>query len=199
MAYYGWSQAGPVVIVARDSEEFSDTIFALWSQQWPSLRQQFAFCTGSLSARNLPDRPFDIQCAPQSSAKDVAREVGSENQGEGIFLTRSEKFISPVLTTAIEDAALPYGGSFRQFLWSVTDARSKRSDFLSYVNLFEGFAGQGDVSALINLIAEIFPEPTAGVALKARLIANLERRACSEPFARHWLQRTSIRVSIRVC
>src|SRR6266481_1853609 len=49
-AYYGYSSRfRPVVLVARDSDEFTDAIFALWSQQWPALRQNFAFCTGSLS------------------------------------------------------------------------------------------------------------------------------------------------------
>jgi len=59
-AYYGSSSRfRPVVLVARDSDEFADAIFALWSQQWPALRQNFAFCTGSLSGRTIAGRAFE--------------------------------------------------------------------------------------------------------------------------------------------
>jgi hypothetical protein len=171
-AYYGVSRVSPVVLVARDSDEFADAIFALWSQQWPSLRQQFAFCTGSLSARNLPDRAFDIQCSPPALARDVAREISPDNLAEPILVSNCENFFSEDLMSAISDALIPDGGPFRQFLWTVADANSRLADFASYVKVFDAFSAKADALALVELIAQIFPEPTAGTCLKAQLLGS---------------------------
>lgn len=171
-AYYGRPRFGPVILAARDSGEFADAIFALWSQQWPSLRQQFAFCTGSLSARNLPDRAFDVQCTPSTVIREVAREIVSDSLAEPVLILDKEDVVPEELMTAVNDAEIAEGGPFRKFLWSVADLNSKRSDLASYVKLFDAFNGRVDAPALIELIAETFPQPSAGAALKARLVAS---------------------------
>jgi hypothetical protein len=173
-AYYQSPRFRPVVLVAQDSDEFTDAIFALWSQQWPTLREQFAFCTGSLSARTLPDRPFDIQCSPPAFAKDVAREATSDALAEPMLVPNHGDFFSEDLMSAINDALIPDGGPFRDFLWTVADANSSRADFASYVKVFDAFNRQTDPLALVELIAQIFPEPTTGTALKAQLLGNLQ-------------------------
>ena len=45
-SYYGMGDR-PLIVAAKTSREFERVIFALWSQQWPSLRLAFTFCTGS--------------------------------------------------------------------------------------------------------------------------------------------------------
>jgi hypothetical protein len=173
-AYYGLSRYSPIVLAARDSDEFTDAILALWSQQWPSLRQRFAFCTGSLSARTLPDRAFDIQCAPPALAKDVAREVAPDTLPAPVVVSDRESFFSEDLLSAVDDALIPDGGPFRHFLWTVADMTSTRADFVSYVKLFDAFNGHTDALTLVELIAEIFPEPTAGTSLKAQLLESCQ-------------------------
>jgi len=81
--YYG-KENSPVVLAARDSREFEDLIFAIWSQQWPSLRMSFTFCTGSLSARNLGKRPFDVQCVPIPMAREVLLEIADAGGAEPV-------------------------------------------------------------------------------------------------------------------
>ena len=188
-AYYGLSRYSPIVLAARDSDEFTDAILALWSQQWPSLRRQFAFCTGSLSARSLPDRAFDIQCVPLTLAKDVAREVAPDNPAEAVVVVSGrENIISEDLSSAIDDALIPDGGPFRHFLWTVADTTSNRADFASYVKLFDAFNAQTDALTLVELIADIFPQPSAGNSLKAQLFESRETGSLSHD-ARHSILR----------
>jgi hypothetical protein len=54
-----------LLIPAHAAKDFEREVFAVCSQQWPSLRASFTFCTGSLSSRNFGDQPFDVQCVPQ--------------------------------------------------------------------------------------------------------------------------------------
>jgi hypothetical protein len=178
-AYYQRSPSSPIVVVARSSDEFADTIFALWSQQWPSLRQQFAFCTGSLSARNLPDRPFDIQCSPPTLAKDVAREAATDVITEPTVSSDQDDSVSNELRTAVEDAAMPDGGAFRRYLWTVTDANSRRTDFVSYARIFDALDTKTEAARIVELIAQAFPEPTAGSGLKMRLMGSRHTKPLS--------------------
>lgn len=171
-AYYEQSPSNPVVIASRTSDEFADAIFALWSQQWPGLRQQFAFCTGSFAARSLPDRPFDIQCSPPTLARDVAREVAADGIAEPVVLTDRDGLFSEVLRAAVEDAAIPDGGAFRRYLWAVTDPTSRRTDFVAYVRIFDALETKAEATTIVELIAEAFPEGSAGAGLKMRLVGS---------------------------
>lgn len=184
-AYYGSPPFGPVVLVARDSDEFADAIFALWSQQWPRLRQDFAFCTGSLSGRSLAGRPFDIQCSPPTLAKDVVRETAPGQHAEPILASYGENLYSENLASAIDDALIPNGGPFRQFLWTVADVTSNRADFTAYVKVFDALSAPSDASALVELIAQVFPEPSAGVCLKAHLLSNGQTGVSTDEYAGH--------------
>jgi hypothetical protein len=171
-AYYEGSSSrlSPVVLVARDSGQFTDAIFALWSQQWPELRRSFSFCTGSLSGRSIAGRAFDIQCSPPTLAKDVAREAETE---PFMGLNREIDLNLERLGPAIHDAMLPYGGPFRQFLWTVAGSSSSRTDFVSYVRVFDALSTLADAASFVDMIASAFPEPTAGHHLKAHLLSGL--------------------------
>lgn len=67
-ALYRYPERG-IVVLAERSEEWEDTVFALWSQQWPRLRRNFAFSTGSFGDRRLAGVIFDLQIAPVGSER----------------------------------------------------------------------------------------------------------------------------------
>jgi hypothetical protein len=60
-----------LLVASSSSTEFENSIMRLWSQQWPALRSTFSFCTGSLSARGLAGKPFDVQCAPSQLIREI--------------------------------------------------------------------------------------------------------------------------------
>jgi hypothetical protein len=61
---YGQPQTG-LWISSANSEAFEGTILAVWDQEWPALRKQLAFSTGSLAPRHLKSRLFDVQVVPK--------------------------------------------------------------------------------------------------------------------------------------
>lgn len=168
-AYYGSSS--PVVLAARDSDEFADAILDLWSQQWPALRQRFAFCTGSLSGRSIAGRAFDIQCSPPTLAKDILRE--SASIVEPIMVSDYENMnVEGELDSAITDALITNGGPFRKFLWAVADASASRADFAPCVKVYDALSTVTDALTLVDLIARVFPEPGSGGSVKRTLLAG---------------------------
>jgi hypothetical protein len=172
-AYYGSPKFSPVVLVARDSDEFSEAIFALWSQQWPRLRQKFSFCTGSLSGRSLDGRAFDIQCSPPTAAKDVAREASTEPfRVEPILIPSQDNPCNPHFVSTIDDAALPSGGAFRTFLWASVDDSADRNDVLSFTRIYDVVTTSQSVNDAIYLVAHYFPEPSVGARLKQLLFGS---------------------------
>jgi len=91
-AYYGMGDR-PVILAAKSSREFESLIFALWSQQWPSLRLAFTFCTGSLATRTLAGRPFDLQCAPTVMAREVLLEASKGSSAEALLIPPFQRLI----------------------------------------------------------------------------------------------------------
>lgn len=172
-AYYGSPNLSPVVLVARDSDEFSDAIFALWSQQWPRLRQRFSFCTGSLSGRSLDGRVLDIQCSPSTAAKEVAREASVEPfRVEPTLQPFHDNTGSPDFTSTIVDALLPNGGAFRSFLWASVDDNADRNVVLPCTRIYDVVTKSLNVNDAISLVAKCFPEPNGGARLKQLLFGS---------------------------
>ncbi|MGH9739398.1 MAG: hypothetical protein ACRD4X_12565 [Candidatus Acidiferrales bacterium] len=172
-AYYGSPNLSPVVLVAQNSDEFSDAIFALWSQQWPRLRQKFSFCTGSLSGRSLDGRALDIQCSPPTAAKDVAREASAEPfRVEPILIPSQDNKCNPHFASTIDDAVLPSGGAFRTFLWASVDDSADRNDVLSFTRIYDVVSTSQGADDAIYLVAKYFPEPNSGARLKELLFGS---------------------------
>lgn len=63
----------------EDSLQLEDMLLALWSQQWPSLRFAFRFCSGAIGVRVSEGSPFDYQIIPLSSIREARREVPASN------------------------------------------------------------------------------------------------------------------------
>lgn len=66
--YHPGSELDPVVSAGGPVELRNAVCLAVWNQQWPRLRRQFAFCAGALEPRRLPERPFDLLLAPPDNS-----------------------------------------------------------------------------------------------------------------------------------
>ena len=71
---YGQPEAN-VVIGARSAADLEQAVLAIWSQQWPQLRQSFSFCTGSLGRRGSVDVRFDLQVVPEAHVRQFRRDT----------------------------------------------------------------------------------------------------------------------------
>ncbi len=172
----------PLILSAKNSVEFEGIIFALWSQQWPGLRMAFTFCTGSLSTRTFAGRPFDIQCVPTTLTREVLLETTSGFAAEPILLTSLEDDYPQWMPSIVADAGTPEGVDVRRFLWEASDETTTRSDFIPLATVFNALSTTPNLSALVTLVAELFPEQTSGGAVKRLLLG---RRTSEEWLADH--------------
>jgi hypothetical protein len=170
-SYYG-KGGKPLILSAKDSIEFESIIFALWSQQWPSLRMAFTFCTGSLSARTFAGRPFDIQCVPTTLTREVLLETTSGFSTEPILLSSPQDDYPEWVPSIVADASSSEGDRVRKFLWKASDESTTRSDFIPLAIVFHALSTTPDLSALVALVAELFPQQTAGGVLKRLLLGQ---------------------------
>lgn len=77
----------PVVILAREAQQFDTAACAIWLQQWPDLRRRFSFCTGALAARKVNGNYFDLQIAPHSSLRQLKRDMPEMSVIDSISVT----------------------------------------------------------------------------------------------------------------
>src|SRR6185436_11961272 len=84
MLLYG-NEPRPIILPSKAAYEYEEIIFAIWSQQWPALRASLTFSTGSLCARSFGNRPFDIQCVPTGSVRDVELDVVAMQAGKPLI------------------------------------------------------------------------------------------------------------------
>jgi hypothetical protein len=170
-SYYG-SADRPVLLAAKSSREFEEIVFALWSQQWPTLRLRFTFCTGSLAARNFAGLPFDLQCVPTSIARQVLLETSAGSLAEPILLPAIRTPYPGWIPSVVKDALIPHGGKIREFLWAAGGRGNTRADFAPFMRVFDALSELSPLSNIIALVAELFPEPSLGLSLKKLLFGK---------------------------
>ncbi|MCS6295964.1 MAG: hypothetical protein H8K09_07015 [Nitrospira sp.] len=156
----------PIILAAKTSSEYENIVFSLWSQMWPHLRMNFTFCTGALSARTFDKHPFDVLCVPKARTREIVTDMKSVGSSDPVVANSGTHNIPAWALEASKDASKIEGGAFRRFLWSVSDEKSQRTDFVSYVRIFEALNERIGTVDLISLVAELFPEPRMGRFLK---------------------------------
>jgi hypothetical protein len=72
----------------------------------------------------------------------------------------------------VADAGSLEGSRVREFLWEASDETTTRSEFIPLATVFHALGTTPDLSALVALVAELFPEQTAGGALKRLLLGR---------------------------
>ncbi|HXJ38410.1 MAG TPA: hypothetical protein VNH18_03970, partial [Bryobacteraceae bacterium] len=115
----------PVVIAAPDSRKYEDLVNALWSQQWPSFRAAFSFCTGSLANRASSGKSFDLQIMPYRVARECARSPNSASFIEDLSNSDDDSKVADPNSSwewaAARDLREGPAGLFRRFLWQYAD------------------------------------------------------------------------------
>jgi len=166
-----------VVVLDEKGWPWESIIFNIWSQQWPRMRRNFAFSTGSLGDRRQAGVPFDLQIAPLTS-----RRLWGPGQHLTVVLKNSSLVPPkplPWLTFTFVDLRMGSGGPLRKFLFSYgSEVENPRHAFVRLVDCFteitEGEAN--DSAGRLNHLATAFPEPTEALSLKRDQLATLTAR-----------------------
>src|SRR6185503_17112057 len=167
-ALYGQPNSS-VVLFDEESKSWVPIVFALWSQQWPRLRRNFAFSTGSLGDRRLAGTAFDLQIAPLISER-LWRRSGADT----ILLNSSSKSVTnlPSLWVAdvVDDLMTGTNTSLRQFLFSFgSDIEKPRHAFASLVSAYKQLRNNKDWADKLLFIAKQFPDQSDALRLKESL------------------------------
>jgi hypothetical protein len=163
-----------LLIACASPTDYEYAIMRIWSQQWPSLRSKFSFCTGALSARGFAGKPFNVQCCPPQLIREITTSALAKQSQEMHLLNRDELAPSESwIYSTITDAIITDGGQFRDALWSIADG-CRLNDFKSFASLVIQFLSDKTLTLheLIALVASQFPEKSSAAALKQNLFGK---------------------------
>lgn len=161
----------PFVRESTDSSYFNDLVFGIWSQQWPRLRRNFSFSTGSFSDRSRAGIPFDLQIAPPSTKHwhSATNADKQQNYQEG----HKKPSRLPWIETVVSDLISPGLNGLRQFLQTCgVDMKSPRNAFSILAATYHAtnFDLQLDWTGLLRTVAKAFPDPTEAIKFKEWLV-----------------------------
>jgi hypothetical protein len=189
-ALYGHPEAG-VVILDEEGKSWESAVFRVWSQQWPRLRRDFAFSTGSLGDRRLTSIPFDLQIAPVRSERLWRRSdyltllLNFPDPPPDSTSEASEKWAD----VAEDDLRVPNNRQFRQFLFDYgSDVERPRAGFGKLAAVYKQIRAASEESwpNLLRSVAEIFPVPAEAGRLKRWLVTLPEWLDPTAKLERAW-------------
>lgn len=164
-ALYGEPQSS-VVVPATTAKEHEELVFALWSQQWPRLRRNFRFSTGSFGDRSNFESAFDLQITPASSRR--AWFGGGEHLLLDEYASAADES-SRWTRVAVEDLLVPGESGFRSFLQANgVDVNTPRAAFAKLARSFIAIkkTESSNWTSALATVAKEFPAPNEAMALK---------------------------------
>ena len=180
----------PAVIEAPSSETYTDLVFALWTQQWPRLRRNFRFSTGSFADRGRSGVPFDLQIAPAANRRAWQRE---ETQPSLESANTSTDLLQPPthnwLRLAVDDLLNPDISTLRSFFREYgSDVDNPRESFARLASASNRLKlhPTDDWVERLRYIGELFPKSTEAQHLKESLITLHDLPESEQTFDRVW-------------
>lgn len=152
-----------IISSAISSSEHEDVVLRLWRQQWPSLRSQFSFCTGSLDVRDGETR-IDIQIIPNE--RQLWKKASTKESIVLLDEADNNSDEKPWITPALIDAIESHNGPFFRFIKEFTSDKTSRKDFKKFSLCFVALHDENNLPKTIQFICDQFPEPRDVVALK---------------------------------
>lgn len=172
-SFYSSSDCLPVVLSADRSNTYERLVLALWAQQWPSLRNSFTFCTGSLKNRTINGKSFDLQIIPTRVLRQFVRDMPNAQ-----FVTSEEAQAASNypdwVFTGTDDLLENNPPKLRKYLCDVGDELHENRH--AYVQLVEIYncvkavnKNQMSIDKLVDRINKIYPNATEGKSVKIRI------------------------------
>lgn len=152
--------------------ELDNLVFGIWSQQWPRLRRNFRFQT-AVVGHDSPSRQsmFDLRVIAEGTLPEGPMQLVDAIEPRWVG-------------EAADDIRFGPTGGFRAFLRKYgNDVRKPRSSFAPLATVFtsrgERLNGKG-AYAVLELVAESFPEPSDAITLKADLISGADPKLSAD-------------------
>lgn len=177
IVYRLYTNNSPLLIRAFPSIESADILLSIWSQQWPRLRRNFSFCSGSISPRLFKGKLMDLQYISPTN-----RQLKTTGQDATIIdidnaPSRIDDFLGePWVELTVRDLTMPTH-EFRDFLsFFGSDVSIRKVAFKLLAETFNFFSSPiRSLSIAIDFIAERFPNDKEGQLLKQQLFGSEQR------------------------
>ena len=160
------------VVLDESSSGWDDAIFAVWSQQWKSLRRGFGFATASLGDRRVGGVQCAIQIAPASKGRFWRKSAPSTLVCDPATVkARSETLTGDWVDIALAGLKTARNG-FREFLGLFgDDLPPTRSSFAPLCDIYSRFENKGlSRKMLLLFVGQVFPDRIHAGLLKAKLL-----------------------------
>lgn len=162
-----------IIVPATNSMDFELPVVQIWSNQWPRLRRNFSFCTGSLSLKSLGNKDFDLQIIPFRNINLIDKHSVNLH-----IVNTNFKSNNPLLKTFFDAPK----NKIRKFLWVFgSDIQGDRRNYAPLVNLFEKSLQKKPKFEEVNkLINESFSDNNEGNLIKTKIYQNSDLFAFDE-------------------
>jgi hypothetical protein len=154
-----------IIALSKSSELYEDNILEIWSDQWPRLRRNFLFCTGSLNLKKSTKKDFDFQVVPIKNLSTI------ERQSENLFIINTE--YKPNDNWFILLDKYPKN-SLRKFLWTYgSDIDGERKNYIPLIKIFNEIQLEViSFDAIGSYFKEFFNSPNEAKFLKSKLFGK---------------------------
>jgi hypothetical protein len=187
-ALYG-APGRPFVTEAPEARTYTDLVFALWSQQWPRLRRNFRFSTGSFTDRGRGGKAFDLQIAPLANYRAWQRTDTQLKPDNTVTPPGPSPSDQKWICAAADDLFSPETSEFRLFLHTNgADISDPRSAFAKLAAAYDELIKQpgGDWGEKLIFVGRIFPGASEAVRLKEWMTAPQELISSEQYLERSW-------------
>jgi hypothetical protein len=173
-----------VVVLSHTADQVEDHVLSIWLQQWPALRANFSFCTGSLSPRLLPNKkPFMLQIAPEKNYYNFFRhrpkDIKETNKPADVIEVNDllPKKLNEWYQIPISNLLGQNQESYLRFLWdygqTVSPLRTSFSRLTQiYWRMDNVSIGNRSLSDLTALLKQRYPKPTDIQSLKVSIYGS---------------------------
>lgn len=163
----------PVIVPVLESSLYESGMLDLWSQQWPRLRRNFSFCSGSIESREVDGHPFDLQCMPSDYSS-----LGSMLPHDAIVVSpfSPKRLPEQTLRLIVEDLQRP-DKRLRSFVrYYGADAPGERSSFASMIQVWErlnkGITTEDAFASFAKLVSRSFRSSASVAKLRRDLVLD---------------------------
>jgi hypothetical protein len=171
----------PVFISAGSSEQYEEFVLRVWTQQWPSLRARFSFCTGALADRKVNEKPLDLQVIPNDRLEKFRRSAptgvfvnGSESVTDSVGMSDSPDVIpllSDLYRSLYSEEKSQLGKFLSQYGPDLQPTRDSLTKLTWFYDELQKFTEETcNIPALITTIASKFPEQHEARSLKRHIL-----------------------------
>jgi hypothetical protein len=160
-----------VVVLDDVCSPWENIVFHIWSQQWPRLRRNFTFSTGSLGDRRLGGVNFDLQIAPAKSQRLWRRAEATKVVIEMTTRSAHESSVPSWMEVVLADLENHENSELRKFFFDYgSDIEKPRRAFLRLVHAFINLNSSQDWGDQLRLIGSLFLNETEALRLKEFLV-----------------------------